>query len=185
MARQEPRRQRRRAGSVDVIVAEHRDGLRPSIASAEARRGLVHVAQVAWVRHQRFELRIEEHRHVVEPDAAGGEHATQQLRQAVALAYRRGRRLRVPQEAFTPDESACASRHTEKRKPLGAAFARTFCQTCRAQLSPPPCRPVKSADLQSCTSIRLPKRPETAQAPTTNRGLTTYVASMNRAPDVA
>ena len=137
---QKPRQQRRRAGAVNVVVAENRNGLPAFDRVGEARRGLVHVTQEARVRHQRFERRIEERRHIVEPNAASREHTAHQLGQAVALAYRRCERLCFPQEALTPDETARTCRDAKKGQPLGAPFNRNFRQTRRAQLSPAPCR---------------------------------------------
>ena len=98
--------ERGRAGAVDVVVAEHGDGLVAHDRIGEARRALVHVAHRAGVGHQRLDGRVERDGHLVEADAARGQHAAQQLRQAVALADGDGGLGGRGIEPVAPDEAA-------------------------------------------------------------------------------
>ena len=84
--RQEARQQRRRAGAVDVVVAEDGDLLALGDGVGDAASRLVHVGEARRVRHQGLDGRVEEQRHGIERHAARGEHAAQELRQIVLLA---------------------------------------------------------------------------------------------------
>jgi len=72
----------------------------------EARGALVHVAHGARVRHQGSDGGVERVCHLIEPDAARGEHAAQDLRQAVALADGNSSLGCRTVEAVAPSETA-------------------------------------------------------------------------------
>ena len=86
----------------------------------EPRRALVHVAQRAGVRHQRLDGGIERGGTSSSADAARGQHATQQLRQAVALADGDGRLGCGRLEPLAPGEAAHGCRDAQ----IGAALLR-------------------------------------------------------------
>ena len=176
VVRQKPRHQCRRAGSVNVIVAKNRNGLPAFNRIGEARCGLVHVTQMAWIRHQRFERRIEERRHIVEPDAAGGEHATHQLRQAVALGYRRGERLRSPTGGVHARQIRVRWPSRREKEAARRRFRSHFLPDLPCAIEPAPLPAFKVGRPSELYVDSPPKRPENAQAPTANRGPTTYAA---------
>ncbi len=109
--------QRRRAGAVDVVVAEHGDRLAAHDGIGEPGRGLVHVPQRAGVGHQGLDGRIEGDGHVLQADRARGQHAAQELGQAVTLADGDSRIGRGRIEPLAPGEPARRGRDAQ----IGAA----------------------------------------------------------------
>ena len=102
------------AGAIDVVVAEHGDGLVALDRIGEPRRALVHVAHGAGVGHQRLEGGVERDGHLVEPDAARGQHPAQQLGQAVALADSDGGLGGRGIQALAPGKAARGGRDAEE-----------------------------------------------------------------------
>ena len=111
---EEALQERGRAGAVDVVVAEHGDGLPAHDRIGQPRRALVHVAHGAGIGHQRLEGGVERHRHLVEADAARGEHPAQQLRQAVTLADGDGGLGGRGIEPLAPGKAARGHPHAEE-----------------------------------------------------------------------
>ena len=106
--------ERGRRGAIDVVVAEHGDGLVALDRIGEPRRALVHVAHGAGVGHQRLEGGVERDGHLVEPDAARGQHPAQQLGQAVALADGDGGLGGRGIQALAPGKAARGGRDAEE-----------------------------------------------------------------------
>ena len=113
MRAEEALHERGRACAIDVVVAEHGNALATHDGIGQPRRPLVHVAQRARVRHQRLDAGVEHHRHLVDQNAARGQHAPQQLGQAVALADGSRPSWRRPDRAAR----ASASRAPTPRRP--------------------------------------------------------------------
>ena len=115
---EEAAQQRGGRGAVDVVVAEQRHRLALLHRVGEARGRRVHVAQRAGIGHQRLERRVEHRRHVVERDAARGEHAPQKLRQSVPLADGGRHGERVACEPLTPGKPARRGSNPQERRRL-------------------------------------------------------------------
>ncbi len=71
--------QRRRGGTVDVVVAENRDAFSLDHGVGNARGGLSHAGQRVRVGHQPLDGRVEIGLRVLGLDATAGEHARQQF----------------------------------------------------------------------------------------------------------
>src|SRR4029077_2968699 len=103
---QETLEQCRGAGAVDIIVAKDRHLLLTGNSIGQPRRGFVHVAQSAGIRHQGLDARIEHVWHLLETYCAGRQHAAEQFRQRVGWASGDGYIDRGPLEPFAPLQSA-------------------------------------------------------------------------------
>jgi hypothetical protein len=82
--------QRAGCGAVDVEVAEDADRLAGRDRVGEPCDGAVHVEQVRRVRQHGAQARRQERLHLLQPYAAPGQHAAEDLRQPVTLADRGG-----------------------------------------------------------------------------------------------
>ncbi len=76
---EEPGHERRRRGTVDVVVAEDHDLFTPLDGRRETIGGLAAIGERIRIRHQRPKRRIEEARGIVEHDPAAGKHATKEI----------------------------------------------------------------------------------------------------------
>ena len=113
---EEAAQQRGGRRAVDVVVAEQRHRLALLHRVGEARGRRVHVAQRAGIGQQRLERGVEHRRHVVERDAARGEHAPQQLGQSVPLADGGRHGERVACEPLTPGKPARRGSNPQERR---------------------------------------------------------------------
>ncbi len=82
---QEPRQHRRRAGAVNIIVAENRDLLAARDSLGQARGGRRHVGEHARIGHQQPHGRVEKTDRLLHLDPAARQDAGQQFRQFVPL----------------------------------------------------------------------------------------------------
>jgi hypothetical protein len=78
---QKPRHQRACAGAIHIIIAEYRDMFATAHRNRNAVRRRFHISQARWVWHQRAELRFQEIRRIIQPNAARGQQAPEHLRQ--------------------------------------------------------------------------------------------------------
>ena len=85
---QKPRQQRRRSGSVDIIIAEYGDALAASDRVGDARRRRRHGGQHVGIGHRVLDGRIEECLDRIDLDIAAGKDAREQLRQIMPLRDR-------------------------------------------------------------------------------------------------
>ncbi len=111
---QMPGQQRGGGRAVDVVVAEDRNSLAALDGVGQAGRRALHVDEDRRIGHQRLDGRIEESRNVLEPDAARGEHAAEELRQVVLLADRGREGLAPRLEALAPGEAAGRSHDAQE-----------------------------------------------------------------------
>jgi hypothetical protein len=135
MRLQEALHQRRRAGTIHVIVAEHGHRLAALDGIGKARGTLVHVVDDAGIRHQCLDRRIEHQRHLGDADPARREHAAKQLGEAVLLADRRGDVAAGRIQAFAPGETARRGADAEEKLVRGRYLGLEPCE-CH---TPPVC----------------------------------------------
>ena len=112
------RQQRRRAGAIDVVVAEDGDRLARLDRRCEPRRRRYHVDKDIGIGHQPAQGRIEIERRLFRRDAAPGKDPRQQVRMAMQLHHRLGPRLTGEIEAVAPRPAEQRTLDAQK----GAAF---------------------------------------------------------------
>ena len=113
---QVPGEQRRRGGTVDVVIAEDRDLLAARRRIRDPLRGGFHLRHGVGIGHHLADGGIEKVLDRVDRDVAPGQHPRQHLRQLVALRDRQ-RPCRAPRiEPVAPQFSGRGMRHAEKRR---------------------------------------------------------------------
>ncbi len=117
--------ERGRGGAVDVVIAEDRDPLLALDGVGEARGGAVHVGERRGIGHQAADARIEKILDRVERNAAAGDDARENLRQAVALADGERRLALARPAAVAPDAPGHRARDAQK-----GALGRIGCGQC-------------------------------------------------------
>ena len=115
MGAQEALDQRHRGRAVDIVIAEHGHLLAGLDGGGKARGRLLHVPEAGRVGQQRLERGVEIAGGGMGLGAARGQHAAEQLRQAVRLRYGRSHQRAARIETLDPAKPARGLLHAEQR----------------------------------------------------------------------
>jgi len=115
---QEPRQERRRGGTVHVVIAEDRDFIAGLDRIGNPPRRRRHVGDDVRIRHQPLDARIEKGFDRIDADAAASENAREQLGQPVMLDDRA--RAEPRSSSRSRQARPVADRATPKNARVGA-----------------------------------------------------------------